>query len=436
MSATILLLIVICLVFVFIGSSLWIGISLGITGALSILLFTHYPVGQIIARVAFSVNNSFILTALPFFMLMGQILFYSGISHRLYSGITPWVARVPGGLLHSNILTCTVFAAIAGSSSVSTATIGAVAIPELKDRGYDSGLALGSLAGAGTLGLLIPPSIAMIIYGSAVGESVGQLFAAGIFPGLMISGFFTLYIVIVALRRPSIMPPAAKVYSWKEKMIGMVGMIPTLGVILAVLGLIYAGVTTPTEAGAIGVFCALGVSLLYRTLSLRMLKDALWETIRLTCMIMLVVTGASILGSAVAYLNIPTELARLVAASHLSPYMFLIPIFLIYLGLGCFFDGISIMVLTLPIIYPLMIAMGFNGIWFGVVLIILIEAAQITPPVGFNLYILEKISGYPIDMIVRNSIPFFLLMLLAIGILVVFPDIALWLPRMMITPAS
>lgn len=430
MGAGLILLIVLGIVFALIGSSLWIFVSLGLTGVLALLLFTDYP-PSLVVQVAFSANESFVLTCLPPFVLMGELLFRSGASSDLYSGISPWVERVPGRMLHSNILGCTIFAAISGSSAVTCATIGTVAVPELKKLGYDEGISLGSLAGAGTLGLLIPPSIVLIVYGAMTAQSIGQLFLGGFLPGLMLSGLFMAYIGMRAIRYPSIAPPS-RVYSWKQRITGSVKVIPIFITIGMVLGLIYAGITTPTEAGAIGAACALGVVLLHRNLNWSVLKEASFATIRTTCMIMFIVTGATILSSGMAYLHVPQDLSAALEAAHLPKYLVFSILCLIYIALGCLFDGISMMVLTLPIVYPLILVMGFDPIWFGIVLTILIETAQITPPVGFNLYVLQTISGHDIGMIVRNTIPFFLLMLVGVVILVFFPEIAMVLPNMMI----
>jgi tripartite ATP-independent transporter DctM subunit len=354
---------------------------------------------------------------------MGELLFRSGASQHLYGGISPWVERIPGRLLHSNILACTVFAAVSGSSAATCATIGTVAVPELKRLGYDEGIALGSLAGAGTLGLLIPPSITMIVYGAITAESIGQLFLGGIIPGLMISALFMLYIGAAAIRKPSL-APVGRSYSWRERGIGLIEIMPVGVVILLVLGLIYMGITTPTEAGAVGAVCAFATVVLYRNLSWRVIKEASWNALRTSCMIMIIIAGATVLSSTLGYLLIPQWLAATVEASGLNPYLILAILCVIYIGLGCLFDGISMMVLTLPIVYPMIIAMGFHGIWFGVL--------QITPPVGFNLYVLQTISGRSIGMIVRNTVPFFLCLILAVVILILVPDLALIIPTAMI----
>jgi len=431
MGVWLVLLAVLGILFAFIFGSLWIFLALMITGVLGMMIFTPYPSGQMAAKLVFNANASFVLTCLPLFIFMGELLFRSGASQHLYSGLATWVEKVPGRLLHSNILSCTVFAAISGSSAATCATIGTVAVPELKRLGYDEGISLGSLAGAGTLGLLIPPSIVLIVYGSVAAESVGQLFLGGIIPGLIIATLFMLYIGAQAIHRPSI-APVGRSYSWWERIRGAGKIIPILVVVGLVLGLIYAGVTTPTEAGAVGAVCAFATLVLYRNLSWQVIKEASWGALRTSCMIMFVIAGASLLASSIGYLRVPQQIVAAVEAAGLSKYVILVILGLIYLSLGCLFDGVSMIVLTMPIIYPVIQALGFSGIWFGVWLTILIEIAQITPPVGFNLYVLQTISGQSIERIVRNTIPFFFLLLLGAFIITLFPQIVLWLPNMMI----
>jgi len=431
MSEWLILLVVLVIVFGLVFGGLWIFMALTVTGIFAMIIFTPYPIGPMTARLLFNSNASFVLTCLPLFIFMGELLFRSGASKHLYAGISPWVERVPGRLLHSNILACTVFAAVSGSSAATCATIGTVAVPELKKLGYDEGTSLGSLAGAGTLGLLIPPSITMIVYGAVTAESIGQLFLGGIIPGLMISVLFMLYIGFKAIRNPSIAPPS-RVFTWRDRGLGLVKLLPVAVVILLVLGLIYMGITTPTEAGAVGAVTAFFTLILYRNLSWQAIKEASWNALRTSCMIMMIIAAAMLLASSLGFLLIPQWLAGVVAASGLSKYVVLAILCLIYIALGCLFDGISMMVLTLPIVYPMVIAMGFHGIWFGILLTVLIETAQITPPVGFNLYVLQTISGHSIGMIVRNTIPFFFCLILAVVILVIVPDLALIIPNAMI----
>jgi len=432
LSWGIILLTSLLMVFALIGSSLWISMSLALAGMLALSIFTSYPVEHMLPQIAFSSISNFILVAVPLFIFMGELLYRSGASSTLYTGVSTWAEKVPGRLLHSNIVACTIFAAISGSSAVTCATIGSVAVPELEKRSYDRRIAIGSLAGAGTLGLLIPPSIMMIVYGALTASSIGQLFAAGIIPGLMIAVLFMIYIGVAALRQPLIAPPS-QAFTWRQRIMGIVQMIPMGSIIMLVLGLIYLGITTPTEAAAIGSACAILMAAAYRKLTLPIIRQVMFATIRTTCMCLFIYIGASVLSSAMAYLLIPQALATFITAAHITKYTIFAFICFIYILMGCLLEGFSMMVLTLPIIFPLILELGFDPIWFGIVVVMLIEVAQITPPIGINLFVLQTITGEQIGTIVKSSIPFFLILLLAIVIITLFPNIALWLPSMMIS---
>jgi tripartite ATP-independent transporter DctM subunit len=425
------LLILVALAFLLILGGVWIFLSLLITGCLGIMVFIGQDPGQIVTKVAFGTTESFTLTCLPLFVLMGEILFRSGVSDRFYNGVAVLLERIPGRLLHTNIFACTIFAAVSGSSAATCATIGTVAVPTLKELGYEKGISLGSLAGAGTLGFLIPPSIVLIIYGSMTAQSIGQLFLAGVLPGAMVSGLFMSYILIRAILNPRL-TPGARHYTYRDVFKGLAQIIPTGLLIFCILGLIYLGVTTPTEAGAIGVAGALAVTALYKKMSWNAIREASLGAVRTTCMIMFIIVGASVVSVTLSYLRIPQQLAATVGALGLSKYVMFTIICIIYIGLGCLFDGASMMVLTLPIVFPLIVTLGFHPIWFGITLTILIEVAQITPPVGFNLYILQNISGEKIELIIRNSFPFFLIMLGSVILLILFPEVTLWLPTKML----
>ena len=418
---------------ILLGSSIWIGVGVGLIGMMALSAFTGYPVGYQMAQVSMGLTNSFVLVCLPGFILMGEILYRSGASKDLYESISPWVTRIPGQLLHSNVISCTIFAAMCGSSSATAATIGTAAVPELKKLGYQPGMVAGSLAGAGTLGLLIPPSIALICYGIITGNSVGQLYMAGFLPGFMLALMFMTFIAVFALIRPEIVPATAKLYTWKERLQGTVKIWPTLVLIFLVLGLIYLGVSTPTEAAMIGVTGAFLTTFLYKTFSFRVMKEAMLGAIRTSCMLLFIMMMAGILSSVVGYLRIPSGLAAAAVGAGLSPTSLFVLICILYLILGCFFDGLSMMLLTLPIVYPLLVTeIGFDPIWFGVVLTILIEVAQLTPPVGFNLYVIQHISGLPIGRVAKWSLPFSTILVIGVAILYLFPQIALFLPRTMI----
>ncbi|MCF8137053.1 MAG: TRAP transporter large permease subunit [Desulfotignum sp.] len=424
-------LITLLLLFLFLALGLWVGFALALAGIIGMICFTDFPAGSVLAIQLFNWNNQFVLIALPLFIFMGELLFHSKLNKQLYSGLSPWVSAIPGKLLHSNVLGCTLFAAVSGSSTATLATVGTIAIPELGRLGYDRRLTMGSLCGAGTLGLLIPPSVAMIIYAVLVRESIGQLFMAGIMPGMMVSGLFLSYIAVVSLLRPEVAPSSEK-YSLKEKFLSIVHLGPTLLLIFFVLGSMYLGWTTPTESAAAGCLGALLIGLFKRTLTFQGIKDSIIGTGLIAGMMLFIMTGASFYTTTISYLGLSQHLMNLVVSLEVSKYVILAIIALIYIGLGCIIDGASILVLTVPIFSPAMQALGFDLIWLGVVLVILIEISNITPPVGLNLYVLSGITGESIGEVARASLPFFLLLVCAILILIVFPEIALWLPGKMI----
>jgi tripartite ATP-independent transporter DctM subunit len=411
-------------------SGVWIFLALTLTGAAALFFFSSYSVGSMLPQIAFSSNESFVLTCLPLFIWMGELLFRSGASKDLYSGLRPWMEFLPGKLLHTNILACTIFAAVSGSSAVTAATIASIAVPELKRLGYKDGPVVGTLAGAGTLGILIPPSIMMIVYGAITGESVARLFASGVIPGLMLSSLFMLYIVVLGLKDPSIAPPSGQAWSLGPAITGTLKMVPTAGLIVIVLGLIYVGITTPTEAAAVGVIGALCIIQFKNKMNWENFTGSCYTTLKTTSMVMFIVMGASLLTSAMAYLRIPQVMMDFIIGLGFSRWIIFSIFCLIYIGLGCLFDGVSMMLLTLPVVFPVITKLGFDPVWFCVVLVLLIETAQITPPVGFNLFVLQNISGEPVSFIVWHSMPFFFLMLLGIFILSIFPGIVLWLPNL------
>lgn len=413
-------------------SGIWIGVGIGLVGAVAMAVFTRYPVGDMMASLTMGLVNNFVLVCLPGFILMGEILSRSGASKDLYESITPWVSRIPGKLLHSNVLSCTLFAAMSGSSAATAATMGTVAIPELNRLGYKPGLVVGSLAGAGTLGLLIPPSISLIVYGVITNNSIGQLYVAALIPGLLLALMFMLYIAVVALIRPGSVTSDTRTFTWKERFFGLIKILPTAGLIFLVLGLIYMGVTTATEAAFIGVAGAVLTTLIYRKASFKMFTESMMGTIRTTCMLFLIMMMAAVMSSMVAYLKIPSGLAQAVSQAGFPPQGLFVVVCVLYLALGCFFDGMSIMLLTLPIIYPILVTqLNYDAVWFGVILTVLIEVAQVTPPVGFNLYVLQHVSGQPIATVAKNALPFAGLLLLGVVMLYFFPQIALFLPAQM-----
>jgi len=418
--------IVILLVLLF--SGIWVGVSLALVGVLGFIL-SHGNVIHV-TMIPTQVTNSFILTAVPLFIFMGEILVHCGASESLYHSASRWLAWAPGGLLHSNIGACTLFAAISGSSPATAATIGTVALPSLERRRYDTRMTLGSLAAGGTLGILIPPSISMIIYGSLAEASVGKLFAGGIIPGIILSGMFMAYIVLRIIKNPRLAPKEAAL-SVKGLILGLKGLWPILILMAIVLGGIFGGIMTPTEAAAIGSSAAMLIAVVLRRFSWHMVKESLFSALETTCMLMLIVVGASILSSYLAVMGVPKLFALLVFESGLPPVGILILIYLLYIFLGCFIDGMSAMILTLPTVLPILATLGFDLIWFGVVLTVLIEVGMITPPMGLNLFVIQGISGKNLHDVILGSIPFFLLMFVGIALFTAFPALILWLPTLL-----
>ncbi len=425
-------LVVFGVLFLALGSGVWVGFALFMVGLVGMELFSSLPAGYNMASSVWATVGKWEYVALPLFILMGEILYRSGISEKLFKALVPWLYRLPGGLLLMNILSCTLFAAVSGSSAATTATVGRITLAEFDKLGYDRRLAMGSLAGAGTLGFLIPPSLIMIVYAILAEVSVGKMFMAGILPGLLLSGVYVTYIVYRGLRDPSIAPRGQETYSWKDRITGLKDLLPTLALILMVLGSIYAGVATPTEAAALGVFGAAVFAAIERSMTPRVAFECLVGAVKTNAMIMLIVVGAGFLSRVMGFLGIPAAITQAILELNLSPYALMVLLGAVYVVLGCLLDGFSIVVMTLPIALPMVTAAGFDPIWFGIYLILMVEVSQITPPVGFNLFVIQGLTGEPITRIARYAFPFFLLMLLTTVILTAFPEIALYLPRLMV----
>ncbi|MDE0702127.1 MAG: TRAP transporter large permease subunit [Rhodospirillaceae bacterium] len=422
------------LVLVFLlAPGVWIGMALLGTGVAAMILFTDRPIGDAMATTIWSHTSLWGLSALPLFILMGEILFRSKLSETLFAGLSPLMRRLPGGLLHVNIVGCSTFAAISGSSAATLMTVGKMTLPELRSRGYPDSLSAGTLAGAGTLGLLIPPSITMIIYGVTVQESIGRLFIAGILPGLMLAGLFLLYIFIWGVVTQEGRARREAPATFGEKLIGLGRLTPIVLLIALVIGSIYLGIASPTEAATIGVIGALALSALQRTLSVASLRAALAGTVKTTSMIMLLLAGSALLTQAMAFTGLPRTLAEWIGTLGLSPTLLIAILTLFYIGLGCFLDGISMIVLTMAVIEPLVRTAGIDMIWFGVFVVLVGEMALITPPIGFNLFLVESMTGRGIGYISRAALPMFLLMLLGVVILVLVPELATWLPSAMMS---
>ncbi|PKN70376.1 MAG: C4-dicarboxylate ABC transporter permease [Deltaproteobacteria bacterium HGW-Deltaproteobacteria-12] len=419
------------LLLLFLGGSVWIGIALFLVGIGGFFVFTDVSFGAILANVVWNNTSSSAMMALPFFIWMGEILFRSRISENLFRGLSPWMDSIPGRLVHVNILACTFFAAVSGSSAATTATVGKITVPELQKRGYDHSLSIGSLAGAGTLGFMIPPSMMMLVYGIIGDVSIGKLFIAGFIPGFMIAFLFSAYILIRCLITPSLAPRGEDRYSWKERFLALPAIAPVVILVLFVLGSIYMGWSTPTEAGAIGVLGAFFFAALTRSLTWEVFKVSLLGTVKTSCMIMLIVMGASYLSNVIGYLGITRALTDYVSTLGLSPYALIIILSILYLILGCLVDGFSMIVMTAPVVIPLIQAAKFDPIWFGIYLVMMIELAQVTPPVGFNLFVISGLNNDSLATIAKAAFPFFLLMLLATFLITVFPEIVLYLPGKM-----
>ncbi len=418
--------------FLALSAGIWVGFSLFIVGFIGMIIFGTLPAGNNMASSLWSTVEKWEYVALPLFILMGEILYRSGISEKLFKSLVPWLHRLPGGLLLMNIISCTLFAAVSGSSAATTATVGRITLAEFEKLGYDRRLAMGSLAGAGTLGFLIPPSLIMIVYAILAEVSIGKMFMAGILPGLLLSGIYSSYIIYRGIRNPEIAPKTQDSYTWGERVLALKDLLPTLILILMVLGSIYAGIATPTEAAALGVFGATVFAFINRQMNLKILFECLIGAVKTNAMIMMIVVGAGFLSRVMGFLGIPAAITQAITQLDLSPYMLMLLLGGFYILLGCLLDGFSIVVMTLPIALPMVTLAGFDPIWFGIYLILMVEVSQITPPVGFNLFVIQGLTGEPILNIAKYALPFFFLMLLTTVILTLFPQIALYLPQIMI----
>ena len=416
----------------FLGSGVWVAISMIAVSSIGMLIFTSRPVGDAMATTIWGTSSSWTLTALPLFVWMGEILFRTKLSENLFKGLAPWMSRLPGGLIHVNVVGCALFAAISGSSAATVATVGKMSIPELRKRNYPEKLLLGSLAGSGTLGLLIPPSIILIIYGVTVQESIAKLFIAGIIPGIMMAIIFMLYVIIWSIINKKEMPTSSEIFSFDDKIKGLKQLLPVILLIVAVIGSIYMGIATATEAASFGVVGALFLSFFQKTLTKETFKLSLLGATKTSCMIAFILAGSSFLSLAMGFTGLPRNLAIWIQEMNLSPYVLIFVLTIFYIILGMFLDGISAVVLTMAIIEPMIRQAGFDMIWFGIFLVVVVEMAQITPPVGFNLFVLQGMAGKDMGYIAKSAFPLFLLMILAVIFIIVFPEIALWLPQQMI----
>ena len=411
------------------GAGVWVGLALYAPGLAGLAIFRNLPVEKLLAQLTWNATTTPELIALPLFILMAEILFHSRLSASLFTGLAPWTTRLPGRLLHVNVLGCTMFAAISGSSAATTATVGRITLTELLRRGYDRDLAMGSLAGAGTLGFLIPPSIILIIYGVLAETSILKLFLAGIIPGLMLALLYMTWLGVRASWKSSLAPDEAERMSLADKVLGLRHLGPVVFLILAVLGSMYGGIASPSEAAAVGVLGALVVSAAQGTLTWETIRKAGLGAVRTISMIGLIVAGAYFLSIAMGFLGVPRMIAGEIAALGLSPIALIVLLLVFYAILGCVLEGMSSIVMTLPITLPLVQAAGFDKIWFGVFLVIVVEMAQITPPVGFNLFVIQGMTGERIGRIARATFPFFLIMA-GLALLITFvPEVVTFLPN-------
>ena len=417
--------------FALLGSGVWIGLTLAGVAWIGMQLFSSRPAGDAMAVTVWGSASSWTLTALPLFVWMGEILFRTRLSESMFRGLAPWVSRLPGRLLHTNVIGCTIFAAVSGSSAATCATIGKMTLPELAKRGYPEDITIGSLAGAGTLGLLIPPSIIMIVYGVTADVSIAKLFIAGVFPGLLLAGLFSGYLMVWAMLNRDRVPRPDQVLTLRERVYESRHLIPVVALIGAVLGSIYTGVATATEAAAVGVVGSLILSGVQGSLNWATFRESLLGATRLYCMIALILAGAAFLTLAMGYIGLPRHLAEFVASLGLSPFMLIVALSIFYVILGCFLDGISMVVLTMGVILPTVQAAQIDTLWFGIFIVIVVEMAQITPPVGFNLFVLQGMTGKELPWIARVTMPFFFLMCAMVLLLWFFPGIATWLPTHM-----
>ena len=419
------------MLFIVLGSGMWIGLSLLGVAVIAMELFTQRPVGDSMVLTIWGSTSSWTLTALPLFLWMGEIWFRSKLSEGLFKGLAPWVNWLPGRLLHVNVIGSTIFAAVSGSSAATCATIGKISLPELKKRGYPEGISIGTLAGASTLGLLIPPSIIMIVYGVAANVSIAKLFIAGVIPGLVLAALFSGYIIVWSLFNKDKIPPADAAMSFAHKIYEGRNLIPVVSLIALVLGSIYSGVATATEAAALGVAGALLLSGIERTLTWSSFKSGLFAACRVYCMIGLILAGAAFLTLAMGFIGLPRHLAEFIGALNLSPFMLMVMLVGFFIVLGCFLDGISMVVLTMAVLLPTVEKAGFDLIWFGIFIVLVVEMAQITPPVGFNLFVLQGLTKKDLMYLAKVAFPFFLVMVLMVLLTYFVPDIVLWLPRNM-----
>ena len=414
--------------FFLLGSGVWVGLALMGVAYVGMDLFTTRPAGDAMITKIWTSSSSWTLSALPLFIWMGEILYRTRLSEDMFRGLAPWMARLPGGLVHTNIVGCTVFAAVSGSSAATLTTVGKMSIPELRKRDYPETMIIGTLAGAATLGLMIPPSLTLIVYGVTINESITKLFMAGVFPGLVLALMFMTYVALMSVFSRTFNPAAEPPMSLVDKLKNSRFLLPVICLILVVIGSMYLGYATATEAAAFGVIGSLLLALGQGSLSIATFTDSLMGAVRTSAMIALILSGAAFLSLSMGFTGLPRGLADLIASLNLTRFELLMALLVFYIVLGCFLDGISSVVLTMAVVEPMIRDAGIDIIWFGIFIVVVVEMAQITPPIGFNLFVLQGMTGHEMNFIARAAIPMFLIMVVMVFVLITFPELATWLP--------
>ncbi len=417
--------------FLLLGSGVWVGLALMGVAFVGMELFTSRPAGDTMLTTIWSASSSWTLTALPLFIWMGEILYRTRLSEDMFRGLSPWMARLPGGLVHTNIVGCTVFAAVSGSSAATLTTVGKMSIPELRARDYPENMIIGTLTGAATLGLMIPPSLTLIVYGVTINESISKLFIAGILPGLVLAAMFMGYVAVYSKASGNWNPKPEPAMTLAEKIGNSRFLAPVIALILVVIGSMYLGYATATEAAAFGVIGSLILAASQGSLSWKTFTASLMGATRTSAMIALILAGAAFLSLSMGFTGLPRALAELIATWELSRFELLMVLLVFYIVIGCFLDGISSVVLTMAVVEPMIRQAGIDVIWFGIFIVVVVEMAQITPPIGFNLFVLQGMTKHEMSYIARAAIPMFLIMVVMVFVLIAFPDLATWLPENM-----
>jgi len=419
--------------FLFLGSGIWVGLALLGVAFVGMELFTTRPVGDTMITTIWTSSSSWTLTALPLFIWMGEVLYRTRLSEDMFKGLAPWMSRLPGGLIHTNIVGCTIFAAVSGSSAATLTTVGKMSIPELRKRNYPEKMIIGTLTGAATLGLMIPPSLTLIVYGVTINESISKLFMAGIIPGLVLAGMFMGYVALWSVFKKHEVPPAEARMTFREKIKESKLLIPVILLVSLVIGSMYTGLATATEAAAFGVIGSLTLAAAQGSLNLSTFKASLLGATRTSAMIALILMGAAFLSLSMGFTGLPRALAGWIASIELSTFGLLMALLVFYIIIGMFLDGISSVVLTMAVVEPMIRQAGIDLIWFGIFIVVVVEMAQITPPIGFNLFVMQGITDHQMNYIARAALPMFAIMVLMVLILIAFPELATWLPDNMRT---